>query len=164
MRLYSVYLPPRFLQPPELGGATPTQMGVASAARFVREGFSGLAFFFSVFWALAHGLWLTALSMAAALVVLIGVPEIFGLDAASRAILVLGYAVLCGLNGNDLRRWALEMRGYECVAVVAARERAHALLRFAQGDIEPVKSSATKSARGAPAPDLDLGPSPGFWS
>lgn len=164
MRLYTVHLPPRFLQPPELGGTVPTQAGATSAAKFVHEGFNWLAFFFSVFWALAHGLWLTALSMAAALVVVIGVPEIFGLDSPSRAILVLGYAILCGLNGNDLRRWALEMRGYECVAVVAARDRAHALLRFAHGDHEPWQGSSAKPARGAPPPDLDLGPSPGFWS
>jgi hypothetical protein len=38
--------------------------------------------------------------------------------------------VILGLTGNDLRRWALEHRGYLLAHVLAARDRDEALTRL----------------------------------
>ena len=163
MRYYRVFLPR-----PSGGndGAVFSVPGVSLAdAELVREGFSWVSCVFSVFWAIGNGLWLTALAMLAGLVVLLGVQEIIGLDTASRVILLAGYAIICGASGNDLRSMALSNRGFGLVAVVAARDRASAVIRFAERGIAPPDEASVDSEAALHRPAaLDLGPSPGFWS
>ena len=94
-------------------------------------------------------------------------PEALGLGPVWPAVLGLGYGVLAGMAGNDLRRAALAARGYRLVEVVVARNRAQALIRYAEAaPFGPAMSPrAAPAAAGARAPGaLDLGPSPGFWS
>lgn len=166
MQYYRVLLPRHPAAADSDLSAGAAGVAVAPAAELadavlVREGFNWLAFFFSVFWAIGNGLWLTALAMIAGLVVLVGVPEIIGLDPASQAILLLGYAIFCGVSGNDWRAGGLASRGWQLVAVVAARDRAAAMIRFAEAG--PVREDTPPDALAKPAA-LDLGPSPGFWS
>lgn len=178
MRYYTVHLPRSLSQD---GPATEISDSVAGqslgGALFVREGFNWAALFFSILWAIGHGMWLGALAMAAALALIVGLPEIYGLDGASRAVLIIGYALFCGFNGNDWRRLGLKESGWELVSVIAARDRDHALLRFARllgrgketaatattataAGVSPERADATRAA----PPRLDIGPSPGFWS
>ena len=172
MQYYRVLLPRHPAAADSDLSAGAAGVAVAPAAELadavlVREGFNWLAFFFSVFWAIGNGLWLTALAMIAGLVVLIGVPEMVGLDLASRAILLLGYAIFCGVSGNDWRAAGLAGRGCQLVAVVAARDRAAALIRFAEQGLaaSAVPAGGTEDASPPPRPAaIDLGPSPGFWS
>ncbi len=156
MRFYTVHVP--------AGGGDGTQLG---RAVLVREGFNWLAFLFAPFWALAEGLWLAAVPLIAALAAIIAVPEALGLGPVWPAVLGLGYGVLAGMSGNDLRRAALAGRGYRLVEVVAARSRAQALIRYAEAAAfapatTPRAAPAAAGTRAAGA--LDLGPSPGFWS
>ena len=73
MRYYTVHLPRVLSQ-----GAAAADDSVQSAgqtlgsALFVREGFNGLAFIFSIPWAIANGVWLGALAMAAARAMIVG--------------------------------------------------------------------------------------------
>jgi hypothetical protein len=159
MRYYTVHLP----QAPGQGGDSAATAGQAlSGALFVREGFNGAACLFSILWAIGHGLWLGALAMAAALALIVGLPEIFALDWGSRVVLIIGYALFCGFNGNDWRRAGLTEDGWNMVSVIAARDRGHALMRLAKllGGAEKTTPDAARPA----APRLDVGPSPGFWS
>jgi hypothetical protein len=162
MRLYTVHLPPGSARAAE-SAAEPGERLAAADVVLVREGFNWLAFFFSVFWALANGLWLVALAMAAGIVVLAALPTLAGVDWSIQAILLLGYAVYCGASGNDLRRQGLAARGYALRDVVAAPDRAAALLRYGERSFVQPPDPARRSDQ-APPPELDLGPSPGFWS
>lgn len=91
----------------------------------VREGFSWGALFFGPLWLAAHRAWIAAAITLAAYVLLAAlVPEPAGF------ILALGLTLILGLTGNDLRRWALEHRGYLLVHVLAARGRDEAWLRL----------------------------------
>jgi hypothetical protein len=162
MRLYAVYRPPA----PSPAGADAEAPLDAQALRdlvLVREGFDWLAFFFAPFHAIGCGAWTGALGAIALLTVAVGVPEIVGLDPLSRALAVLGYAVLCGVSAHDVRRLSLEARGFRLEDVVAGSDRGHALIRFAErhaaAPARPQASPPKPSAVG-----LDLGPSPGFWS
>jgi hypothetical protein len=91
----------------------------------VREGFSWGALLFGPVWLAAHRAWIpAAISLAAyVLIVLMASP-------ATAAILLLGAAVILGLVGHDLRRWALEWRGYLLVHVLAAHDRDDAFMRL----------------------------------
>ncbi len=165
MRYYTVHLPHGLSQ----GGEPKSSAGqMLGSALFVREGFCWGAFFFSILWAIGHGMWLGALAMAALLALVVGLPEIFALDWASRAVLIIGYLLVCGFNGNDWRRLGLKEGGWDLVSVIAARDRDHAVMRLARllGRGEESKTPpAPASAPQAPAaPRLDIGPSPGFWS
>jgi hypothetical protein len=162
MRLYTVHLSPGAARAVESAAEQGEGLALADIV-LVREGFNWLAFFFSVFWALANRLWLSALAMAAALVVVAALPTLAGVDWSVQAALMLGYAIYCGAGGNDLRRQGLAARGYSLRDVVAAPDRAAALLRFGQRAFAPRSGPAQRGGQ-APPPELDLGPSPGFWS
>ncbi|MEE8173035.1 MAG: DUF2628 domain-containing protein [Alphaproteobacteria bacterium] len=170
MRYYTGHLPRALSQgAPVEGERAPSAGQALGAALFVREGFNWLAFLFSIPWAIGHGLWLGALAMAAALAVIVALPEIFALDWGSRTVLLIGYALFCGFNGNDWRRLGLKLSGWDLVSVIAARDRGHAVMRLARllSTREEGESDAAATSAEVPraaSPRLDIGPSPGFWS
>jgi len=171
MRYYSVHLPRSLSQGGPGEGDLESSAGqTLGSALFVREGFSWGAFFFSILWAIGHGMWLGALAMAALLALIVGLPEIFALDWASRAVLLVGFLFFCGFNGNDWHRAGLKESGWDLVSVIAARDRDHAVIRLAR----LLRRGAEGAAQNSPSADtpratqttprLDNGPSPGFWS
>lgn len=81
----------------------------------VREGFSWGAFIFGPVWLVAHRAWIAAAISLAAYVLVAALTS-----QPAGVILGTGIALIIGLTGNDLRRWALENRGYLLVHVVAA--------------------------------------------
>ena len=91
----------------------------------LKEGFSWGGLIFGPVWLGAHRAWIaTAISLAAYVVIAVAAPALAGW------ILAFGVALLLGLTGNDLRRWALEHRGYLLVHVLAARGKDEAWLRL----------------------------------
>ena len=117
MRLYTVHL--------RRHGLDPDRDLVA-----VKEGFCWPAFFFSVLWALANGLWLVGLALLAAQAAVGGAIALLGLDPLSQGAAALGLAVIIGMLANDLRRWTLRRRGFSEAAVVAGGDADAALGRF----------------------------------
>ncbi len=104
MRLYTAHLRP---------GRVPV---------LVREGFSVGALLFGPLWLLGQGAWLPAVVVAAlwGLAGLLPHPEAFW----------LALAVLAGVLGRDLCRWALARRGYALSQVVAGPDADAALARL----------------------------------
>ena len=91
----------------------------------VKEGFSWGALIFGPVWLAAHRTWIAAaISLAAYVVVAVLVPDPGG------GILLVGVALILGLTGNDLRRWALENRGYLLVHVLSAGNSDDAFTRL----------------------------------
>ena len=83
----------------------------------VREGFAWGALIFGPFWLAAHRAWIAAaISLAAYVLIAVLVPQ------PASGILAAGLALILGLTGNDLRRWALEHRGYLLVHVLSCRQ------------------------------------------
>lgn len=156
MRFYTVHLP---------AGDEGAESAALGHAIFVREGFNWLAFFFAPFWALAEGLWLAALALIVSLAAIVVVPQVLGLGPLLPVILGLGYGVLAGMSGNDLRRAGLAARGYRPVEVVAAPSRAQALIRYAEATMAAPISQPAPSPSWNRAPGRrGLDPDPGFWS
>ena len=156
MRFYTVHVP---------GGEGAADGGDLDRAVFVREGFNWLAFFFAPFWALVEGLWLAAVPLILALAAIIAVPLALDLGPILPVVLGLGYGVLVGMSANDLRRAGLAARGCRLAEVVAAPDRARALIRYAEVMTpapmpQPVPAAAAARARRT----LGLDPEPGFWS
>ena len=91
----------------------------------VRESFAWGALFFGPFWLAAHRTWIAAaLSLTAYVLIAVLAPR------PADMILTVGFALILGLTGQDLRRWALEWRGYLLVHVFAARDRDEAFMRL----------------------------------
>ena len=117
MRLYSVYLRDHGRDP-------------ARDLMFVKEGFSWPAFAFTFLWALASRMWWEAMALFAVVALAgWGVAQ-FGLSEGFEAATSLGLACAIGLVGNDLRRAALDRRGFQEVAVVSGRNADEAMRRF----------------------------------
>ena len=156
MRFYTVHLP---------AGDEGAEDGALGRAILVREGFNWLAFFFAPFWALAEGLWLAALALIGALAAIVVVPHVLELGPLLPVVLGLGYGVLAGMSGNDLRRAGLATRGYRLAEVVAAPSRAQALIRYAEAMTPaPAPQPAAAQARSRAPASRGLDPDPGFWS
>jgi len=96
-----------------------------SAPVLVREGFSWGALLFGPVWLSVHCVWVPAVLSLVALVLIVVLAE-GTLFAALLATLIL----LLGLTGHDLRRWALESRGFLLAQVVVARDELEALARL----------------------------------
>ena len=130
MRLYTVHFRPY--------GHNPEQNLV-----LIKEGFSWLGFFFSGFWALAHGLWIAAGGLFVGSGVLIGILVLIEPTPITELAISLGYAVLIGFIANDLHRWTLERQDYDLVGVVSGAGIDEAEQRFL--DNEPEKAAAVYS-------------------
>jgi hypothetical protein len=91
----------------------------------VREGFSWGALIFGPLWLAAHRAWIAAAISLAAIVLIVALAP-----KPASGILMAGLALILGLTGNDMRRWALENRGYLLVHVLAAGNRDDAFTRL----------------------------------
>ena len=91
----------------------------------VREGFAWGAFILGPIWLAAHRAWIAA-AITLALFILIDILT----PQPARTILATGLAVLLGLIGNDLRRWALQQRGFLLMHVLAAQNTEDAFARL----------------------------------
>lgn len=91
----------------------------------LKEGFSWGAFVFGPLWLAAHGAWIpAALALAGDVAIALLAP------GAIVAPLFMLASWCLGLWGNDLRRWALRMRGFTLAHVVAARDADGAFVRL----------------------------------
>ncbi len=91
----------------------------------VREGFAWGALILGPVWLAVHRAWVAAaISLAACVLIATLAPQPAG------EILAAGLALVLGLTGNDLRRWALEQRGYLLVHVLAAGSQDDAFTRL----------------------------------
>jgi hypothetical protein len=91
----------------------------------VREGFAWGALILGPLWLAAHRAWIAAaISLAVYVLIAALAPQPAG------GILAAAVALILGLTGNDLRRWALENRGYLLVHVLSAGNRDDAFTRL----------------------------------
>jgi hypothetical protein len=134
----------------------------ADDAVFIKEGFTGWGFLFGPLWLLFNGLWLefvvALLLSAGAAAVLIGL----GLDQGQASGLANFLLMLIiGFEGNNLRRWRLERKGYVFLASVAGKSFEECERRFFDAWLPAVSKP---KAPPAPQPASSAGPRPlGDW-
>ena len=109
----------------------------------IREGFSWAGFFFSGFWALAHGLWIIAAALFIGYGIITGSLILFDVGQALQIAVNLGYSVLIGFLANDLHRWSLERQDFDLVNIVSGASMDDATRRFL--DFNPEKTAAVYS-------------------
>jgi hypothetical protein len=134
----------------------------ADGVVFIKEGFTGWGFLFGPLWLLFNGLWLELVlalllsAGAAALLIELGL----GQDQASGLANFL-LMLIVGFEGNSLRRWRLERKGYVFLASVAGKSFEECERRFFDAWLPAV---AKPKATPAPQPASGTGaPSWGDW-
>jgi len=115
MRYYSVHTPPDDPQSPE-------------RFAFIKDGFSWPAFFVPILWILWHRLWL-ALVWYIVFVLLVAWTGRLTTEGTAFAVAILG-SLLLGLEGNNLRRLAVEGRGWGEIGSSFGRNIGEAEARF----------------------------------
>ncbi len=124
MRVYTVHIPaPR-------PGDDPAVTDPMEDAVAVKEGFCWPAALFSVFWALWHRMWGTALGLAALQAAAGGFGALVGMDGATGAASGIGASILVGGFANDVRRRSLGRRGYRERGIILAPGAEAAVLRY----------------------------------
>jgi len=117
MRLYSVYLRDH--------GRMPDRDLV-----LVKEGFSWPGFVFTFVWAAWSRMWLAAMVLFSVIVLAGWGARYLQLGEDVEGAVSLLFALCVGLVGNDLRRWWLDSKGYQEVAMVSGRNAEDATRRF----------------------------------
>ena len=97
---------------------------------FVKQGFCWPAFFFRWLWAFATGLWLEGLVILGIELVLALIVAVIGVDPLSSLAIAVGWYVLLGSLGNDLRRWNLGRRRFSELGAVGEKSLALAERRY----------------------------------
>ena len=119
MTIYNVLAPPA-----RAGTAEPDPARFV----FVKEGFCWPAFYMTAIWLVSRRMWLVLMFYAAAVIALFllvaGMPP-----PPTSAALVL-FAILVGMEANNLRRWTLESRGYRFLGLAQGERVDDAELRF----------------------------------
>lgn len=101
-----------------------------AGAVFVPERFSFWAFLFQPFWALYHRLWLVAIGIVLALILLGTIAERLHLSDGQALVLQVLFAIFVGAEAQNMRRWTLGRRGYEIRGVVAGEDLDQAERRY----------------------------------
>jgi len=86
----------------------------------VREGFSWRALIFGWIWLVYRGLWMPLFGYVAVVVLTALVLQRLGLSEAGAGLACIGCQVILAFEGNDLRRWSLNQRGYQLVGTILA--------------------------------------------
>lgn len=97
---------------------------------FVREGFSFLAFLFTILWALYYRLWWLASIIIIVNIGLIYGVNMVGLDSYALSIMQLGFQLWVGYHANDFLREGLRQRGFITAAIVSGENQSMAERRF----------------------------------
>lgn len=113
MHFYSVY-------------ANPSAKAPEGKWKCVPEGFSWIAFFVPLFWALHHRMW----ALAALVFVYYGAVGLAFGEGPGAAVLQLGLHLFVGLSAADIEDYSLRRRGHQFEGVVAATNAERGLQRF----------------------------------
>jgi hypothetical protein len=132
----------------------------ADGAVFIKEGFTWWGFLLGPFWLLFNGLWL---EFIAALILsgLMGAGLMeAGLKEQAAGIVNLFFMLLIGFEGNGLRRWRLERKGYTFLTSVAGNSLEDCERRFFDAWLPTIATTRDKpSAR----PPVEPGASASAW-
>ena len=113
---------------------------------FVREGFSGAAMVFSLFWALWRRMWIVALLLVLISAAAAALGHFLGFGDSFLALINLAAGVVLGLEADRVRGWSLTRSGYREVGIIEAGDSEEAELKFfmdtppqlsATGDVAP---------------------------
>lgn len=97
---------------------------------FVRDGFSWSAAILTPFWLLANRLWLALIGYLALAVALQLLLPWLGVGEQAVGWVMVALHILIGFEGDSLRRWTLQRRGYSLVGSVSGRSHDECERRF----------------------------------
>ncbi len=129
---------------------------------FIKEGFTWWGFLFGPLWLLTNALWFEFIIAALIWAGLAAGLTQLGLKDQAAGIASLLVMLIVGFEGNDLRRWRLERKGYSLLAPVAGSGYEECERRFFEAWLP---SLAGHDAKPAPKPALNTAPSAwGDWA
>ena len=99
-------------------------------AVFVKEGFSGPALVFTVFWALWHRMWIVATVMLCLIAAVSLLAEWSGIAEDVIAIVNLAIGLIIGFEAASIRGWSLLRSGFAETGIVQAASREEAELKY----------------------------------
>lgn len=120
MQTFTVHLP----------DATRRDAATLEKADFVPDGFSWAAFAFGEFWLVYRRLWIALALYLVVLAIVTGLGVALSLGSGPSLALAFLMHLFLGLEGNQIRRLALERAGRPAVEIVAARTLPEAEAKF----------------------------------
>ena len=112
-------------------------------AVFVKEGFSGPALVFTVFWALWQRMWIVAALMLCLIAAVTVLAEWSGIAEDVIAIVNLAIGLIIGLEAATIRGWSLLRSGFAETGVVQAATLEEAELKYYFGQKTEIAMTAS---------------------
>ncbi|WP_417687289.1 DUF2628 domain-containing protein [Roseibium sp.] len=141
MSTYYVMAPPDLKDPV----ASPHE---ADRLLFIADKFSWGACVITLVWLAWNRMWLILLAYLAATLSLELAAALAG--GAAPAVAALAVSIIFGFEGNGLRRWTLERKGWRLMGLACGSDQTEAELRFFQG--LQAKATGMSAASQPPAP------------
>lgn len=146
MATFAVFEPPL----KKRSAANVDALSRAERFKFVRDGFSWLAFIFGPVWMLCHRLWLALLCYCVAIFALTAGAMWFGLAEGAVTLASLVLALLVGFEATTLRRRKLLFWRWQDAGIVVERNREAAERRFFDRWVASVPAQIADT----PAPEM----------
>jgi len=108
----------------------------------LKEGFSWLAFFFSIFWFLYHKMWKESFALLVVNVVFAALDTNAILSGFNKILVELLFTFVIALNANYWLVENLKTRGYEFVGLTFGDDCANAKMRFVKNLTDECKSDS----------------------
>ena len=96
----------------------------------IKEGFNWIAFIFSLIWALYNRLWIWAVFITVANVLLVWLLVSLRGDFLVQVTAFMGLAAIIGWISNDVKRQNLAKRGFKEAAILFADNKKTAITRY----------------------------------
>jgi hypothetical protein len=129
---------------------SPSATDPETQTRFIRDGFSWLAFLLPVPWLLFRRLWLMAGLAVVFYLVSIIAAEYWGLDGLPVAYAFI-LSLWAGLEGGHVRAQALQRNGWDLKANITAQDLDEAEAIYFDGMTETMPASLTRGPSGYPS-------------
>jgi hypothetical protein len=102
----------------------------ADGVVFIKEGFTWWGFLFGPFWMLFNRLWFELIGVLMAAGCFAALLGQYGMKDQAPTLVNTLLMLFIGFEGNDLRRWRLDRKGYSFLASVAGRTLEECERRF----------------------------------
>jgi len=117
-----------------------TDEDIVESAKYIQEGFSWKAFFFTIFWLGYHRLWFPAIATVLVFTIIGQLESMTIISHVQNFFIMLAVSLYLGFTGRDFQRMSLEKNGYHLEDLIVASDIDDAEHKFITSIFSDIKT------------------------